>query len=290
MARTACFALLLGVTLALFWTPVSLLVRFAFQQEHYSHIILMPLISGGLFYLQRRWIFSRVETRWWAGFGLLGAGSLVYFLGQRYSSSASQNDQLSNAIFAVVVMWIGAFVLCYGFRAFRRGLSPLLFLALMIPIPDFLLNRIVAWLVVGSAEVSYALLELLGVPFLRTGFIFSFPGFTIEIAKECSGIRSSLALLVVGLLAGHLFLRSAWAKVVLIVVTLPILIIKNGIRIVTLSLLSVYVDPRFLTGSLHHQGGFVFFVIGLMLLIPLIRLLQTFEAKWRIPAASGAHD
>jgi len=119
----------------------------------------------------------------------------------------------------------------------------MLFLLLMVPIPDFLLSRAIFWLRSGSAEVSYALFQLLGVPVLRSGFIFSLPGVTIEIAQECSGIRSSLALVIMGLLAGHLFLRSPWTKAALALAVLPLAIVKNGIRIVTLSLLSIYVDP-----------------------------------------------
>jgi hypothetical protein len=52
------------------------------------------------------------------------------------------------------------------------------------------------------------------------------------------------------------------------------MILKNGIHIATLTLLAVYVDPDFLTGKLHHQGGIVFFVLGLLLLLPVFLLLQ----------------
>src|SRR5207244_11592806 len=103
---------------------------------------------------------------------------------------------------------------------------------------------------------------------------FALPGVTIEVAKECSGIRSSLALLVTSLLAGHLFLRSGWRKSVLVLAILPLLVVKNGIRIVTLSLLSIYVDPGFLTGSLHHEGGIIFFLLALILLAPVLWFLQ----------------
>jgi exosortase len=147
----------------------------------------------------------------------------------------------------------------------------------MVPIPDFVLNQAIFWLQSGSAEVSHAFFELMGVPVLRNGFIFSLPGVNIEVAKECSGIRSSLALFITSLLAGHLFLRSTWTKVVLALITLPLLVIKNGIRIVTVTLFSIYVDPGFLTGSLHQQGGILFFLVALAFLTPVLRLLQTSE-------------
>jgi exosortase len=276
--RNVCFGTLVGLTLTVFWVSLTMLIRFSLQQQqHNSHIILIPLISAALLIRERQRIFSRLETHWFAGLALVVAGALFYSSGHRYSAAASENDQLSVAIFAVVVIWIGGFVLCYGLRSLRAGLFPLLFLFFMVPIPDFVLNRTILWLQTGSAEVSYAAFELAGVPVFRTGFVFSLPGVTIEVAKECSGIRSSLALLITTLLAGHLFLRSPWRKAVLILVAVPLLIVKNGIRIVTLSLLSIYVDPSFLTGSLHHKGGFVFFLLALALLAPVLWLLEKSE-------------
>ena len=276
-ARTACFALFVGLTLAAFSTPLSKLVRFAWQQEQYSHIILIPLVSAALFVLERKRIFSHVETRWGMGLGLLFAGAAFHWLGLRHSVSASENDRLAVAIFAALVIWVGGFVLCYGMRALRTGLFPVLFLFLMVPIPDFILDRVIFWLQTWSAEVSYALFELVGVPVLRTGFIFSLPGVTIEVAKECSGIRSSLVLLITSLLAGHLYLQSAWTKTLLTLATIPLLAVKNGIRIVTLTLLSIYVDPRFLTGQLHNRGGVVFFILALVILAPVLWLLEKAE-------------
>jgi hypothetical protein len=154
--RTACFALLVGVTLAAFWAPLSMLIRLTFQDEQYSHILLVPPVSAALFFLDRRRIFSHVQTRWGIGLGLLFAGAIFHWVGRRHSAAASQSDQLAIAICSVVIIWVGCFVLCYGLRAFRAGLFPVLYLFLMVPIPDFLLNRVVFWLQVGSAEASYA--------------------------------------------------------------------------------------------------------------------------------------
>jgi exosortase len=283
--RTVWFALLVGLTLAAFWAPLSALVRLAFQDEQYSHILLIPPVSAALLILERRRIFSHVETRWGIGLGLLFAGVVFYWVGLRHSVSASQNNRLGLAIFSMVVIWVGCFVLCYGTRALRTGLFPVLFLFLIVPIPDFVLDKVISWLLAGSAEVTYALFELVGVPVLRTGPIFSLPGVTIEIAKECSGIRSSLVLLITSFIAGHLYLQSAWTKTLLSLATLPLVIVKNGIRIVTLTLLSVYVDPSFLTGDLHRKGGVVFFLLALVILAPVLWLLQRTErmVKSRTP-------
>ena len=279
VTRTGGFAAFVVLTVVIFWAPLSTLIRFSFQEEHYSHIVLVPAVSGFLLLYGRRRIFAQVETSWKAAVGLLAAGALFRWCGLAYAGSPSENDRLFIMTFSLVLMWIGAFVFCYGLRALRAGLFPVLFLVLMVPLPDLLLNAVIFSLQTGSAEVSYALFQLIGVPVFRTGFEFALPGVTIEVAKECSGIRSSLALLFTSLLAGHLLLRSAVRKTALALMTVPLLIVKNGVRIVTLSALAIYADPSFLTGKLHREGGFVFFLLALAMLAPALWLLQRAEAS-----------
>ena len=101
----------------------------------------------------------------------------------------------------------------------------------------------------------------------------------MEVAKECSGIRSGLALFITALLASHLFLRSWWKKLILILCFLPITMFKNGIRIVTLTLLGTYVDPRILQSDLHREGGIPFFILALLLLAPVLYFLRKSEGQ-----------
>ncbi len=97
--------------------------------------------------------------------------------------------------------------------------------------------------------MTYALFKLFGVPVLWQHFKFVLPGVEIEIAKECSGIRSSLALFITSILAGYVFLQSNWRRVLFSLFTVPVVIFKNAVRIVTISCLGVYVDPVFFTVS-----------------------------------------
>lgn len=153
----------------------------------------------------------------------------------------------------------------------------MLFLLLMIPLPEPILNHVVYFLQKGSAEIAAGLFDLTGVPVLREGFVFRLPRVTIEVAQECSGIRSSMALLVLALLVSHLYLRKFWRQAIFVACGMIVMIVKNGIRIVTLTLLASYVDPGFLYGDLHHKGGIVFFVVGLLILLPILWLLRKGE-------------
>ena len=290
MIRHLGFASFAALTLLAFWTPLRALLDLALQHEYGSHILVVPILSVFLFYLRREQIFRHCRNGFGAGTALLLAGIVSYWVAQRQSLAWNPDDRLSATVFPVVLVWIAGFVLFYGTRALRAGAFPLLFLFLMVPIPSYLLDKTIFYLQVGSTEVTESLFRLVGVPVLRQGFVLALPGLTIEVAKECSGIRSSLALLITCLLAGYLGLRPGWRRVVLVLAALPVLVFKNGVRIVTLSLLAIYVDPGFLTGTLHRNGGVVFFLLALGLLLPALRLLQKSETATPVRSSGAPAD
>ncbi len=122
---------------------------------------------------------------------------------------------------------------------------------------------------------------------LREGIVFHLTTVNIEVARECSGIRSSIALLILAVLAGHFVLEGVWRKLVFVLIGIALMIVKNAIRIVTLTLLANYVEPGFLFGKLHREGGVVFFLIGLLLLWPVLWLLQRSGTK-KVQVAGSA--
>src|SRR3989442_451305 len=153
-----------------------MLFQLSLQEPQYSYILLVPVVSALLFFRERGTSFANVEVGWRAGVGLLGAGALLEWSGHRYSVSPSEPDQLFITISSLVVTWVGGFILCFGRRALQMAMFPVLFLFLIVPIPEVLLNRAIVWLQTGSAEVSHGAFQLLGVPVFRSGFIFALPG------------------------------------------------------------------------------------------------------------------
>jgi exosortase len=194
-------------------------------------------------------------------------GLALYILGLAQRIHLNQNDYASLLTFSVIIFWVGGFVFLYGRRAFSIAYFPVVILIFMVPIPSWVLSKVIYALQVGSTEASEILFTLTGVPFQRDGFVFHLPGISVQVAEVCSGIRSTLALFITSILAGHFFLDRRWKSAALALFVFPVTVFKNGLRIVTLSLLGAYVDPRFLTGSfLHQSGGFLFFLPALGLL------------------------
>ena len=248
--------------------------------------MLIPLVSAYLFFQNRKDIFSKPGPIYPFALALSAFGAALYIFGSYYAAMLNQNDYVSLLTFSAIVFWAGGFVLLYGIRGFQKATFPILFLVFMIPIPGLIMDKIIYTLQVGSTEAVEVLFILTGVPFQREGFVFHLPGISIEVAEQCSGIRSTLALFITSILAGHFFLERFWKKTLLALIVFPVTVFKNGIRIVTLSLLGAYVDERWLTESfLHHSGGFIFFIPALGLLgLALwgLRKYRSQERKYRI--------
>ncbi|HEV8326526.1 MAG TPA: exosortase/archaeosortase family protein [Nitrospiraceae bacterium] len=276
--RNLLSLLLFFAVVALFWQPLVTLFSLTQQQEHYSHIVLIPCLSLYVLYLERKAIFASREWSPWLGSILIGLGALGYWRAVPVTLAV---DQLSMMILALVVMCWGIFVSCFGITLCRKVLFGLLFLLFMVPLPAFLLDAIIGFLQRSSAEATDLLFSALGVPVFRQGFVFSLSNFTIHVAEECSGIRSALSLIISSLVAGHFFLRSAWTKMGLVAVVVPLAIVKNAFRIVGLSLLANYVDPTFITNSaLHRSGGIPLFLLSLVVLLFLAWLLRRVEKRF----------
>lgn len=272
---------LLGVIV--YFSPLRALFELSSHNQLYSHFLLIPVVSIFLLVMNRKRIFSEIGYSPAVGLSVIAAGLVSYTVGILWHRQLSQNDFLFFCMTGFVTWTIGSFIAFYGKRAFQKALFPMLFLIFMIPIPFILLDPIIRILQVGSAHAVNGIFQIIGIPYYRDGMVFEFTGVTIEVAKQCSGIRSSLAMLITSVVAGYLTLPSGWRRVVLSLAIVPITIFKNAIRITTITLLAIYVDGKFLTDSwLHHSGGIVFFATGLVLLALVIWAL-----RWRRKKASG---
>jgi exosortase len=277
--RWLLFAGWIVLSSLLFTGPLVAFVRTSLSNDDASYLVLIPFISAWVLFVERHKILLDLSYDKVFGSTFLFLAICATLASRLAGGVASLGLQLSGYILSLVLFWVAGFALLFGKAASKAGYFSLLFLFLMVPLPNFLLDHVIYLLQVGSAWITGAFFDLLGVPALREGLVFHLARVNIEVAKECSGIRSSMALLILALLVAHFRLKSFGNKTLFVACGLFMMILKNGIRIATLTLLAVYVDPSFLIGRLHHEGGIVFFVLGLLLLLPVLLLLQTRESR-----------
>ena len=283
--RHLCFVLFWLLSTLPFLATLIALGTLSLKDENYSHIIIVPAVSVYMIYAERKNIFRNCWFCPRVGLSFLLLGAIVDFSVGGPVLSSPRNDRFSVAVFAVVLIWAAGFILFYGTQAAYAAKFSLLFLLLTIPIPTPLLGKLILGLQYGSADVTHLLLKLAGIPVFRQDLVFSLPGINIQVAEACSGIHSSLALMIVGILAGHQCLESTWRKIVLSLLTIPISIIKNALRIVIISGLGIYVDRGFFYGALHRYSGYPFALVALAMLGPVFIALRRSEATTAIKRA-----
>lgn len=265
-------------SIALFWAPLHQLVSLSLDDRRYSHLILIPVIAAFFLYRERHAIFSRIAFHS-AALPFLVAALAIYALLALRILHPSADYALSALMLAVVLVWITLFAVFYGAPAFKAALFPLLFLLLLVPVPFNLMDKIIATLQWGSSEATYVLFKLVGVPVFKDGVRFELPVVGIEVAKECSSIHSAWALFITALLLAHLFLRSIWTKTCLCILAIPVAMFTNAIRIVTIWFLGTKVDIGFLEGNLHRNGGILFSLISLSVLLLFLALFRKLDLR-----------
>ena len=277
------FAVLCGVSVLLWFRPLLNTFALASGSDRYTHIFLIVPVAAALVvqgWREQGWRERRFDSRFWTpAIGLLVVALLIAGLARWGMPGSSPDLVLAVEMVGIVIWWIGSFVLCFGLPAFRAFCFPLLFLFGMVPIPTFAVDWIVAGLQQGSAIAAQALFAIFRVPVDRDATILRIPGLVLEVAAECSSIRSSLMLLVTTMILAQVLLKTGWRKALVVLLVIPLAIAKNGLRIFTIGMLTTRVDPSYLNGHLPHDGGIVFFLIALSVIALLLWLLRRGERR-----------
>ncbi len=276
----------LALLALLFVQLLTKLMVYAARSDLHSHILLVPLVSAYVLY--ERWAFlplpgqrSITGTVVFGGIGLLALAA-----GLGWPNSMSMNDQLALTTLSFVSLVAAVGYLFLGSRWMAAAAFPVAFLAFMVPLPDAAVDVLERASALASAEAAALYFNLAGTPHVRQGTVFELPGIAIEVARECSGIRSSWVLLITSVLASHLFLKSSWRRLALVVVVVPLGILRNGFRVFVIGMLCVYVGPEMIESTIHRQGGPFFFALSL---VPLLALLWWLKRQER-PPGSGSGD
>jgi exosortase C (VPDSG-CTERM-specific) len=275
--------LLFGVLLiAAFAKPLFFLAIHAAGSELHSHILLVPFVSIYLTYIRRHslpkdYTFSPLWTITPFVFGMI---TLIMPWAWGGSGRAlSHNDYLALMALSFVCFLAAAGFFFLGRKWMGAATFPFAFLIFMVPMPDAMADALETASKLASAEAANLFFNLTGTPTLRNGTVFELPGIAIQVAQECSGIRSSWVLLITSLLAANLFLKSPWRRTVLVTAVIPLGILRNGLRILFIGLLCVHGGPGMIHSIFHRRGGPPFFVLSLIPLFLLLWWLRRGETR-----------
>ncbi len=237
------------------------------NDPNYSHGFLVPVISAYLIW-QKREDLSRLQIKP-ANSGLLLVLFGIFVL---VAGVAAQEfyTKRSSSIFILA----GVVLFLFGWQWFKALWLPIGFLFFMIPLPYIVYDAIAFPLKLFVAKFSVISLKLMGVVVLREGNIIMFPTTVLEVADACSGLRSLMSLLALGVALAVLTQKRKLAMVLLVVLTVPIAVLTNMIRVIVTGYLAQYYGAAAAEGFFHEFAGMGVFLLAMVMLFMMSGVMR----------------
>ncbi len=229
------------------------------DDPNYSHGFLVPVISAYLIW-QKKDSLGKLQVKP-ANSGLL---LILFGTAALFAGVAAQEYYLrrSSSIFILA----GIVLFLFGWQWFKSLWLPILFLFFMVPLPYIVYDAMAFPLKLFVAKFSVISLKLMGVIVLREGNIIMFPNTVLEVADACSGLRSLMSLLALGVALAVLTQKRKLAMVLLVVLTVPIAVLTNMIRVIVTGYLAQYYGAAAAEGFFHEFAGMGVFLLAMVLL------------------------
>lgn len=268
---------LFGLFLALTYTGVGLLMARWDSDSNYGHGYLIPFISLYFIWAKKDELRKlKAEVCMW-GLVLFGMGVPLRFLAMPLASAVLSG-------IAIVVMLNGLLLYLGGRRVYKLLWLPALYLIFMVPLPQSLHNLIANPLQHFASWAAAGILDrLLGVPTLRTGNIIKLAGHTLQVAEACSGMRSIMGLLALGIAFAYFWERPVWERAFLLLSTIPIAIIANITRVTGTGVIYHLGYERFAQGFYHEFTGWFVFIFAMALFLLEAYIMSCLFVYDRVP-------
>jgi exosortase len=262
----AGFVLFAGCFAYLYQHVITKLVQDWSTDENYSHGFLIVPIAL-YFVWERRNKLKEVAQK-------ANTWGLVLVFGSMASLLAGiLGSELFLTRISILGTIAGAILFLCGWNYLKILLLPVCFLLLMIPIPAIVFNQIAFPLQLLASRFGEIALLACRIPVLREGNVIHLANTSLEVAQACSGIRSLISLLTLGIVYGYFTDSRIWVRIVLGIGTIPIAIAANAIRVAGTGIAAHYYGPEAAKGFFHTFEGWVIFIAAFIMMFVLYRII-----------------
>lgn len=262
---SSCLVLLLITYIP---TLLWMVDRWSAPESYYGHGFLIPLVSA-FFILQKRSLLQkeRISGSLSGLFIVLGAlvVHIICALLKVYSVSG----------FSFVFALYGLTLFFFGKEFTRHLIFPIFFLLAMIPLPLVLIGNLTVKLKLFVAQVATILLNNIGFPSIREGSMIKMPNSYVMVEAPCSGLRSLISLITLGLIFSYVIKASYIKKAVLFLSSIPIALATNVIRVTMLGIVNDLYGEKVAMGFFHDFSGFMMFAIAFVCLYFVSKALES---------------
>ncbi|MBI5237005.1 MAG: EpsI family protein [Deltaproteobacteria bacterium] len=269
--------------IAAYYVPFRSMVSIWWENVDYSYGFLIPVVSAYLFWEKRK-TFGGIPIRsaWW-----ILPVLVLFILISLYGILGSSGNVSMPSIPILIILFMG---FCFGIESVKRLILPLGFLFLMVPVPDIIERNILVYLKAVSTRLGGAFIGLFNIPVHVSGNVIDLGAIQLQVVDACSGLRYIFPLFALGILFAYFFERVAWKRLFCVLVTIPLGVFLNALRIGVTGVLTDMFGPEVSEGFFHGFSGFVVFVLALIILFLISRILRAFSPKTAASKWSNAPE
>jgi exosortase len=271
--RSWMMFILIGVLfVVLYFNTLSKLIDLWSTNEDYGHgFFVIPIILYLLWKKAEEFSPEPYEPARW-GTALVAIWALLYSLG-----SVGQIATITYA--SMIVFPIAAVATLINAKTSLAILAPAGFMIFMFPVPSEVYTRVTNPLLLMSTTISFQVLDILQIPVLRDGNVLTLPNYTMEVVQACSGIRSLMSIMALAFIMAYLMIKSNVFRAAFFLMSIPVAIIGNILRISITALLAYYISPKAAEGFSHILAGIVVFMFSCLLLFFCLELILWLSKK-----------
>jgi len=263
----------------LVYLPILIdLVADWYSDDNYSHGFLILPVSFWLIWRKRKELVQTPARKNKLGL-LFAIGSLFLLI------AGTAGAEYFTARVSLVFLLFSITLYLFGWMFTRKIWFAFFFMLFMIPIPYVIYYSVTFPMQLFSSRVSGVILEAIGLPLIRQGNIIHIPGYSLEVAEACSGIRSLFSLLALGALFAHFTQPNKYKAVILFLSTIPIAIAGNVFRITVTAIAAHAISVKFAEGILHEISGLLVFAFSLILLFIFGAILRWKKPEFKKPVS-----
>jgi exosortase len=247
----------LAVLVVLLYLPLfSALTDLSAANPYAGHVLFVPIFAAVLVWFDRRRFGGFTAGQRAAGLSLTAVAVVIGYI-------ADRRADVPLYVVSFVAAMAGLVLAFFGRRGVRTAVAPLGLLLLMIPPPREAMTAVALEVQQLVAAFSAFILSGFGVPAAQDGILVRVPGLTLIVAEECSGLRFLLILSVFAAALARTVLPGRAAQVTLVMLSVPIAVAANALRVALTSIGAYAVGPEVVTGPLHYYIGRGFWVAAL---------------------------
>jgi exosortase A len=254
-----------GIALA-YWQTLARLVDAWIVDGNYSHGFLIPPLAAYFAWERRDRLAATPARGSWVGLVLLVLSLAALLAGLLGSELFVARTSIIGTVAGIVIFLL-------GWRHLRILAFPIAFLFLMVPIPAIIFNQIAFPLQLIASKFGQYCISAASIPVLREGNVLILANTTLEVAEACSGIRSLVSLVTLGILFGYFTDPRWWVRTLIVVSAVPVAILANGARVAGTGIAAHYYGAKAAEGFFHEFSGWVIFVVAFVLMLLIHQLI-----------------